>query len=53
MMFGISVYHRRPLGETDGNSRVTCIDQLFFDENGLIKPIVITNEGVEKRTIGK
>ncbi len=47
------VYHRRPLGETDGNARVTCMDQLFFDENGLIKPVVITNEGVEKRLLGK
>jgi beta-xylosidase len=47
------VYHRRPLGETNGNSRVTCIDQLFFDANGLIKPVIITNEGVEKHTIGK
>ena len=47
------VYHRRPLGQTDGNSRVTCIDQMFFDENGLIKPVVITNEGVKKHTIGK
>ncbi|MFN8347897.1 MAG: glycoside hydrolase family 43 protein [Spirosomataceae bacterium] len=46
------VYHRRPLGQTDGNARVTCIDQLFFDENGFIKPVVITNEGVERRTIG-
>jgi beta-xylosidase len=42
------VYHRRPLGQTDGNARVVCIDQLFFDEKGLIKPVVITNEGVEK-----
>ncbi len=47
------VYHRRPLGETDGNARVTCIDQLFFDENGFIKPVVITNEGVEKRMLDK
>lgn len=47
------VYHRRPLGQTDGNARVTCIDKMIFDENGLIKPVVITNEGVEKRTIGK
>lgn len=47
------VYHRRPLGETDGNARVTCMDQLFFDENGLIKPVIITNEGVEKRILGK
>jgi len=45
------VYHRRPLTETDGNARVTCIDKMFFDENGLIKPVIITNEGVEKKTI--
>lgn len=47
------VYHRRPLGETDGNARVTCMDQLFFDQNGFIKPVIITNEGVEKRILGK
>lgn len=41
-----AVYHRRPLGETDGNSRATCIDRMEFDENGFIKPIRITNEGV-------
>lgn len=41
------VYHRRPLTEKDGNSRVTCIDQLFFDEKGMIKPVVITSEGVK------
>jgi beta-xylosidase len=40
------VYHRRPLTETDANHRETCIDHLYFDENGLIKPIHITNEGV-------
>ena len=45
------VYHRRPLTETDGNSRVTCIDRMYFDEKGFIKPVVITNEGVEKRLI--
>lgn len=45
------VYHRRPLTEKDGNSRVTCIDKMFFDENGLIKPVIITNEGVEKQKI--
>lgn len=42
------VYHRRPLGETDGNSRVTCIDRMYFDSNGFIKPVVITKEGVER-----
>jgi beta-xylosidase len=36
------VYHRRPLGETDANHRVTCIDKMYFDEKGLIKPVTIT-----------
>jgi beta-xylosidase len=40
------VYHRRPLGETDGNHRVTCIDRMEFDERGFIKPVKITFEGV-------
>jgi hypothetical protein len=40
------VYHRRPLDETDGNHRVTCIDKMEFDENGLILPVKITFEGV-------
>jgi hypothetical protein len=40
------VYHRRPLGETDGNHRVTCIDKMEFDEKGFIKPVNITFEGV-------
>lgn len=40
------VYHRRPLTETDANHRVTCIDRMYFDENGLIKPIKITKDGV-------
>lgn len=40
------VYHRRPVGETDGNHRVTCIDEMHFDSQGLIQPIKITREGV-------
>jgi len=40
------VYHRRPLGETDQNHRVVCIDELRFDEKGFILPVVITKEGV-------
>jgi beta-xylosidase len=47
------VYHRRPLDQTDRNARVVCIDQLVFDEKGLIKPVVITNEGVKANQIGK
>ncbi|HEY9048508.1 MAG TPA: family 43 glycosylhydrolase, partial [Ohtaekwangia sp.] len=41
------VYHRRPLGETHPNHRVTCIDHLYFDAQGHIKPVKITAEGVE------
>ena len=41
------VYHRRPLGETDGNHRVTCIDKMEFDEKGMIKTVKITFDGVE------
>jgi beta-xylosidase len=40
------VYHRRPLGETNRNSRVVCIDEMRFDEKGFILPVVITKEGV-------
>jgi beta-xylosidase len=46
-----AVYHRRPLGERDGNSRVTCIDRMEFDERGFIKPIRITHEGVPARPL--
>jgi beta-xylosidase len=40
------IYHRRPLMEKDRNSRETCIEHLYFDEKGFIKPVKITNEGV-------
>ena len=45
------VYHRRPLTETHANSRETCIEEMHFDENGYIKPVVITNEGVKEHLI--
>ncbi|MFD2570281.1 glycoside hydrolase family 43 protein [Spirosoma soli] len=45
------VYHRRPLTETDGNHRETCIDRLYFDEKGAIKPVKITTVGVEARLL--
>ena len=41
------VYHRHPTGSTDGNDRVVCIDEMHFDENGRIVPVVITDTGVE------
>nr|WP_295925437.1 glycoside hydrolase family 43 protein [uncultured Dyadobacter sp.] len=41
------VYHRRPLTETDGNHRETCIDVMTFDAKGMINPVKITREGVK------
>jgi beta-xylosidase len=45
------VYHRRPLTTKDGNHRETCIDRMYFDENGMILPVKITKEGVERRVL--
>ncbi len=45
------VYHRRPLDQTDRNARVVCIDKLEFDANVLIKPVIITHEGVTANPI--
>ncbi|MDP4290472.1 MAG: glycoside hydrolase family 43 protein [Bacteroidota bacterium] len=45
------VYHRRPLGETDQNHRVLCIDTLGFSADGKINPVKQTFEGVGKRVI--
>jgi beta-xylosidase len=45
------VYHRRPLGETDGNHRVVCIDRMEFDKNGSIQPVKISSEGVKAKLI--
>ena len=47
------VYHRRPLDTTDGNHRETCIDHMYFDENGLIRPVKITKAGVAVRQLKK
>lgn len=45
------VYHRRPLGETNGNHRVTCMDEMHFDADGRIKPVKITFEGVQRQPL--
>ncbi len=47
------VYHRRPLGVTNGNYRETCIDRMTFNPDGTIQPVKITFEGVAKRKLGK
>ena len=41
------VYHRHPIGSTDGDDRRTCIDELRFDNEGNILPVKMTFEGVE------
>lgn len=45
------IYHRHPLTETDGNSRVISIDEMTFDDYGYINQVKITNEGVEANPI--
>ena len=45
------VYHRRPLGETDRNHRVVCIDELRFDEQGR-DPAGGDHEGRRRRRSG-
>ncbi|QNE38210.1 family 43 glycosylhydrolase [Hymenobacter sp. NBH84] len=45
------VYHRRPLGETDGNHRVTCIDRMEFNADGSIKPVQMTNTSVSAKLL--
>jgi beta-xylosidase len=42
------VYHRRPLGETDRNHRVVCIEELRFDAGGFIVPVALTTTGVRR-----
>ena len=45
------VYHRRPRGEKDRNHRVVSIDEVRFDDRGLIQPVVITTTGVERNPL--
>lgn len=40
------IYHRHPLNETEGNARVTCIDRMYFNEEGKIEPVKMTFDGV-------
>lgn len=45
------VYHRRPINTNARDARVTCIEKLEFDANGLIKQVIITHEGVKANPI--
>lgn len=42
----IIVYHRRPIPNEDRDHRVTCMDQLAFNPDGTIKPVIMTFTGV-------
>jgi hypothetical protein len=45
------VYHRRPLGTKNGNHREVCIDPMHFNDDGTIRPVKITREGVRARPL--
>jgi beta-xylosidase len=45
------VYHRHPLGDTNGNHREVCIDRMEFDADGKIVPVKMTREGVPAHTL--
>ena len=45
------VYHRRPLGDTVRDHRVVSIDEVRFDDQGRILPVVITKMGVERHPL--
>lgn len=40
------VYHRRPIPNEDRDHRVTCIDKLEFNDDGTIKPVKMTFDGI-------
>lgn len=45
------IYHRRPIPNEGRDHRVTCIDKLEFNEDGTIKDVVMTFEGVPKLSL--
>jgi len=47
------VYHRRPIPNLDRDHRVTCIDKLYFTEDGTIKNVKMTFDGVRRKQKGK
>ncbi|WP_241674517.1 family 43 glycosylhydrolase [Paenibacillus luteus] len=47
------VYHRRPLTESAAENRVTCIDRLYFEQDGTIRPVEMTFSGVKEHSSKK
>jgi beta-xylosidase len=44
-------YHRRPIPNMHFAHRVSCIDRIYFNKDGTIRPVQMTFEGVARRTI--
>lgn len=44
-------YHRRPLRNFARDHRVVCIDHMYFNDDGTIKPVKMTIKGVEARRL--
>ncbi|SEN45138.1 Glycosyl hydrolases family 43 [Sphingomonas gellani] len=44
-------YHRRPLDTDRGEHRQLAIDHMYFNTDGTIRPVVMTNKGVAPRPI--
>jgi beta-xylosidase len=49
----IIIYHRRPIPTEGRDHRVTCMDYMEFNEDGTIKQVKMTNEGVSLTMISK
>lgn len=45
------IYHRRPLEESAANHRVVCIERMEFENDGTIRPVKLTFEGVGPRPL--
>lgn len=45
------VYHRHPLGTTGDSERVMAIDRMYFDANGDIEPVKMTQQGPGPRPL--
>lgn len=45
------IYHRRPIPNFDRDHRVTCIDRMYFNEDGTIEKVKMTFEGVRPRKL--
>ncbi len=45
------VYHRRPLNDDTGEHRQVAIEHLYFEGDGTIRPVKLTNEGIAPRPL--